>query len=124
MEVFLKNASSEFCDITLMLHGTPIPAHKAILAARCSYFEGMFRSFMPEDSIVNVSITCVIISGASIRNICKINVKKISDPNRGDDTFERIIRFVAKVYLLCGCIDASGRFSLPFYRASILRIHK
>ena len=38
-----------------MLDGVPIPAHKAVLAARCSYFEGMFRSFMPENNTVNVS---------------------------------------------------------------------
>lgn len=55
MEAFLKSIGREFCDITLMLDCTPIPAHKAVLAARCSYFEGMFRSFMPENNIVNVS---------------------------------------------------------------------
>lgn len=55
MEAFLKSVGREFCDITLMLDGVPIPAHKAILAARCSYFEGMFRSFMPENNTVNVS---------------------------------------------------------------------
>lgn len=57
MQAFLKGAiGQEFCDITLMLDGTPISAHKAVLAARCSYFEGMFRSFMPEDNKVNVSV--------------------------------------------------------------------
>lgn len=55
MEAFLKSVGREFCDITLMLDGVPIPAHKAVLAARCSYFEGMFRSFMPENNTVNVS---------------------------------------------------------------------
>ena len=56
MEVFLNNVNREFTDITLMLDGTPIPAHKAVLAARCSYFEAMFRSFMPEDNKVKVSL--------------------------------------------------------------------
>lgn len=56
METFLKNVGEEFCDITLMLDGVPIPAHKVVLAARCGYFEGMFRSFMPENNIVTVSI--------------------------------------------------------------------
>ena len=54
MESFLKGAGHEFCDITLMLDTSPIPAHKAILAARCSYFEAMFRSFMPDDNTVKV----------------------------------------------------------------------
>ncbi|XP_074641626.1 leucine-zipper-like transcriptional regulator 1 [Tubulanus polymorphus] len=52
MEAFLKGVGQEFCDITLMLDNTPIMAHKAVLAARSSYFEAMFRSFMPEDNIV------------------------------------------------------------------------
>lgn len=57
MAQFLKNGGKDFCDIVLMLDKTPVPAHKAILAARCTYFEGMFRSFMPEDSVVNVNQT-------------------------------------------------------------------
>ncbi|XP_013413194.1 leucine-zipper-like transcriptional regulator 1 isoform X2 [Lingula anatina] len=56
LETFLKYTGQEFCDITLMLDGTPIQAHKAILAARCSYFEAMFRSFMPEDNTVSIAI--------------------------------------------------------------------
>lgn len=56
MELFVRSIGKEFCDVTLVLEGTSIPAHKAILAARCSYFEAMFRSFMPEDSTVNVSM--------------------------------------------------------------------
>ncbi|KAK3085495.1 hypothetical protein FSP39_004179 [Pinctada imbricata] len=55
MEVFLRNGN-EFCDITLMLEDNPIPAHKAVLAARCSYFEAMFRWSMPADSTVNIRI--------------------------------------------------------------------
>lgn len=56
MEAFLKSVGREFCDITLRLNGMLIPAHKAILAARCSYFEAMFRSYMPENNMVNVSL--------------------------------------------------------------------
>jgi hypothetical protein len=59
MEVFLNSIGKEFCDITLMVDGHPIPAHKAVLAARCSYFEAMFRSFMPEDNVVRVSYLTV-----------------------------------------------------------------
>jgi hypothetical protein len=54
MEVFLKHIGHEFCDITLILDTVPIASHKAVLAARCSYFEGLFRSFMPESNTVNV----------------------------------------------------------------------
>lgn len=57
MEQFLKSVGQDFCDITLMLDGTPLRGHKAVLAARCSYFEAMFRSFMPENSMVQVSLS-------------------------------------------------------------------
>jgi hypothetical protein len=56
MELFLKQTGQEFCDISLMLDDVKISAHKAILAARCNYFEAMFRSFMPEDNCVKVFI--------------------------------------------------------------------
>ncbi|KAK3599084.1 hypothetical protein CHS0354_024412 [Potamilus streckersoni] len=56
LERFLKHTGGEFCDITLLLDGVPIPAHKAILSARCSYFESMFRSFMPENGTVKIAI--------------------------------------------------------------------
>ena len=55
MDIFLIGRGSEFCDLSLLLDGAVIPVHKAILAARCSYFEAMFRSFMPEDCTVKVS---------------------------------------------------------------------
>ena len=54
METFLRTSGAEFCDITLVLDGQTVAAHKPILAARCSYFEAMFRSFMPEDGVVQV----------------------------------------------------------------------
>ncbi|XP_020638140.3 leucine-zipper-like transcriptional regulator 1 [Pogona vitticeps] len=56
MKAYLEGAGLDFCDIILLLDGHPRPAHKAILAARSSYFEAMFRSFMPEDGQVNISI--------------------------------------------------------------------
>uniref|UniRef100_A0A3B3QVT1 Leucine zipper like post translational regulator 1 n=1 Tax=Paramormyrops kingsleyae TaxID=1676925 RepID=A0A3B3QVT1_9TELE len=56
MKAYLEGAGLDFCDIILLLDGHPCPAHKAILAARSSYFEAMFRSFMPEDGQVNISI--------------------------------------------------------------------
>uniref|UniRef100_H2LV09 Leucine zipper like post translational regulator 1 n=1 Tax=Oryzias latipes TaxID=8090 RepID=H2LV09_ORYLA len=56
MKAYLEGGGLEFCDIILLLDGHPRPAHQAILAARSSYFEAMFRSFMPEDGQVNISI--------------------------------------------------------------------
>lgn len=57
MAVFLKSTGKEFCDINLVLDSeNVIPAHKAILAARCTYFQAMFRSFNPADNIVNIQI--------------------------------------------------------------------
>ncbi|XP_020285285.1 leucine-zipper-like transcriptional regulator 1 isoform X2 [Pseudomyrmex gracilis] len=72
MQAFLKGAiGQEFCDITLMLDGTPISAHKAVLAARCSYFEGMFRSFMPEDNKVNIQIGDMVPSSESFHSLLR-----------------------------------------------------
>lgn len=56
MAAFLNSGGKDFCDINLQLDGKLIPAHKAILASRCSYFQGLFRSFMPADNIVNIQI--------------------------------------------------------------------
>ena len=54
MEQLLKNGGQEFCNLTLILDGETLRVHKAVLAARCSYFEAMFRSFMPENNTVQV----------------------------------------------------------------------
>lgn len=56
MSTFLRSSGKEFCDINLILDDRVIPAHKSILAARCSYFQAMFRSFMPADNTVNIQI--------------------------------------------------------------------
>ena len=62
MAIFLKNTGKDFCDINLVLDGNVIPAHKSILAARCQYFQAMFRSFMPSDNTVNVIIIYILSS--------------------------------------------------------------
>uniref|UniRef100_A0A8C5CQQ4 Leucine zipper like post translational regulator 1 n=1 Tax=Gadus morhua TaxID=8049 RepID=A0A8C5CQQ4_GADMO len=56
MKAYLEGGGLDFCDIVLLLDGHPRPAHQVILAARSSYFEAMFRSFMPVDGQVNISI--------------------------------------------------------------------
>lgn len=88
LERFLKYNGSEFCDITLMLHGDSVPAHKSILAARCAYFEAMFRSFMPENSTVNVSSNQIIFINSfkhnnkkSNKNTCRNTVEKTPQRN-------------------------------------------
>lgn len=54
MAVFLQSNGKDLCDLILVVGGVKVPSHKAVLAARCSYFEAMFRSFMPPDNTVNV----------------------------------------------------------------------
>ncbi|XP_015773287.1 PREDICTED: leucine-zipper-like transcriptional regulator 1 [Acropora digitifera] len=56
LDFFQGSRGQDFCDILLMVDGEPIGAHKAVLAARCSYFEAMFRSFMPESNTVTITI--------------------------------------------------------------------
>lgn len=57
MAAFLKHGAP-FCDIDLQLEDEQIiPAHRSILAARCTYFQAMFRSFAPPDGgTVNIQI--------------------------------------------------------------------
>ncbi|CAL4119244.1 unnamed protein product, partial [Meganyctiphanes norvegica] len=71
MERLLKTTGHEFTDITLMLDGTAIRAHKAVLAARCSYFEAMFRSFMPENSTVQIIIGEMVPSHQSFDSLLR-----------------------------------------------------
>ncbi|OQR71723.1 leucine-zipper transcriptional regulator 1 [Tropilaelaps mercedesae] len=61
----------DFTDITLMLDGQPVRAHKCILAARCSYFEAMFRSFMPSNNVVNVAIGEMIPSAQAFHTLLR-----------------------------------------------------
>ncbi|XP_002059045.3 leucine-zipper-like transcriptional regulator 1 homolog [Drosophila virilis] len=56
MALFLETTGKDFCDISLILEDHVIPAHKSVLSARCTYFQGMFRSFMPPDNTVNIQI--------------------------------------------------------------------
>lgn len=71
LELFLNHVGNDFCDITLDLDGTYIRAHKAILAARSGYFEGLFRSFMPEDGMVQIQIGEMIPSLQSFNSLLR-----------------------------------------------------
>lgn len=67
---FLRGGG-EFADIQLTLGGAAIPGHKAILAARSSYFEGMLRSFCPPDNRVAVSIGEMVPSRQSFDSLLR-----------------------------------------------------
>lgn len=71
MAAFLRSGGRDFCDMVLVLDQHVIPAHKSILAARCSYFEGMFRSFAPADNKVNIKIGEIMPSQESFASLLR-----------------------------------------------------
>lgn len=71
MASFLRSGGRDFCDMVLVLDHHVIPAHKSILAARCSYFEGMFRSFAPADNKVNIKIGEIMPSQESFASLLR-----------------------------------------------------
>lgn len=86
MAMFLRTTGKEFCDIDLLIDGCVISAHKSVLAARCGYFEAMFRSFMPLDSTVRVINMKMYIASCT-----DINTIKFSDTNRRNGAVCRIV---------------------------------
>ncbi|CAB3245758.1 unnamed protein product [Arctia plantaginis] len=52
----LLSGGAELSDVRLRVGGALRPAHRSVLAARAAYFEAMFRSFSPQDNIVNIQI--------------------------------------------------------------------
>ena len=68
---FLHMTRSEFSDIQLILDGQAFNAHKAILAARSSYFEGLFRSFTPGSNQVPISIGEMLPSQQSFMSLMR-----------------------------------------------------
>lgn len=51
----LSDLGRPFADIVLCVGEDRILAHKPVLAARCSYFEALFRSFMPSNFQVEIT---------------------------------------------------------------------
>ena len=59
MDTFLnKETGAEFADIFIYLSeaSAPILSHRCVLAARCAYFEAFFRSFMPKERKIMLTI--------------------------------------------------------------------
>lgn len=71
MKNFLKYNGKDLVDIDLTVDGFPIQAHKTVLAARCGYFEAMFRSFMPADNKVAVQIGEMVPSKESFKSLLR-----------------------------------------------------
>ena len=72
MKQFLAtNTGKTFSDVQFMLNGKAYAAHKAILVARSSYFEGLFRSFAPEDNSVEVQIGDTVPSQQSFDSLLR-----------------------------------------------------
>ena len=54
-EFLLSETGRPFTDIALKVNDEVVLAHKPVLAARCAYFEALFRSFMPENHQVEIT---------------------------------------------------------------------
>lgn len=104
--IFLCSGGREFSDINLVLDGHIIPAHKSILSARCSYFQAMFRSFMPPDNTVNVKRS--VQNSSDYQSIHFFN--SISDSNRRHFAFTGSIQLAVTIHLLWRDENAARRF--------------
>ncbi len=72
MKGFLNSHDGKlFSDVTLMLDSFEIPSHRAILAARSSYFEGLFRSFNPSDRRIQITIGDMVPSRQSFSSMLR-----------------------------------------------------
>jgi hypothetical protein len=72
MKHFLDSPDGDrFSDVYLTLDTAVIPSHKAVLAARSSYFEGLFRSFNPSDDKISISIGDMVPSRQSFSSLLR-----------------------------------------------------
>lgn len=94
MAIFLKTSGAEFCDINLILDGHAIPAHKSILSARCTYFQAMFRSFMPPDNTVNVCINLLSKSNIFFLQFFIYQQIRIGDICPSLESFHSLLRYI------------------------------
>lgn len=94
MAAFLRNGGKDFCDINLVLDDQIIPAHKSILAARCSYFQAMFRSFMPPDNTVNVRKTFRFHDPTIHHSFSNLFQIQIGDVTPSQEAFGSLLRYI------------------------------
>ena len=67
----LSDYGRPLSDIVLKVGGQRVLAHKPLLAARCSYFEAFFRSFMPPDNQIEISFGKTVPSQPSFQSLLK-----------------------------------------------------
>lgn len=92
LKVFLTGEQGQpFADIVLRVGDQSVLAHKAVLTARCAYFEALFRSFMPENYEVDITFGDTVPSLSAFMSLLK--------------------------YTYCGEIDASPEDALYIFSA-------
>ncbi len=55
LKAFLGDVGRPFADVRLKVGDNVVLSHKAILAVRCMFFEGLFRSFMPDNREIDIT---------------------------------------------------------------------
>lgn len=118
MKLLLKTSGQEFCDVFLILDNENdkilIPAHKAVLAARCSYFKDLFLSSKPTTNAFNVSkILSFIIFKLNFTKLKSYCIQLNLDSNKGNNPNSTIVHVTFAVYLSCECYDDARKLFLP-----------
>lgn len=60
-----------FTDVALKVGDDILLAHRPVLAARCAYFEALFRSFMPEDRQVQITFGKLVPTRAAFDSLLR-----------------------------------------------------
>ena len=72
LKQFMDSDSGQpLADIALRVGEEVVLAHKAVLIARCAFFEALFRSFMPENSEVEITFGEVVPSLSAFMSLLK-----------------------------------------------------
>lgn len=66
-----SNSGQPFADIVLRVGEESVLAHRAILASRSAFFEALFRSFMPENHEVEITLGNVVPSLSAFISLLK-----------------------------------------------------